>query len=134
MTEERRQRLERRQTGDADTKHPVSGLRSISARWEHNDTLLEEIREILPKSVWLTSVGWSGPSNVSFTGYAMSYDDMYAAYGEAYKFRRTLLNSPNFTSVKVKFVRSTTIAVRDVVQFEFQCGVKLGKIGEEEAT
>ncbi|MFC1717354.1 pilus assembly protein PilM [Candidatus Poribacteria bacterium] len=101
-----------------------------SIKWANCARVLEETRAIIPKTVWLTSLRWSGSNSVSFAGYAMSNDDVYKAYDEAYKFRRTLINSPNFQSVKVRYIRSVDMSGREIVQFEFQCGVKREKLGE----
>lgn len=123
------------------TQTEITDAAVNSIKWENCARILEETRRIIPKRVWLTSLRWSGPSNVAFSGYAVSYDarrsdretENTRAYESAYRFRQTLMDSPHFNPVKTVYVRSTEIAGRPAVQFEFRCGVKEEKLGEGEA-
>lgn len=102
------------------TKITDAAMNSI--KWANCARILEEIRAIIPKTVRLNNVRWSGPNNVTFGGHALSYED-------AYKFRRTLIDSPYFDSVRVRYIRSTEASGRSFEQFQIDCAVKVEKLG-----
>jgi len=119
------------------TQTEITDAAVNSIKWENCARILEEVRRIIPKRAWLTSLRWSGSSSVAFSGYAVSYNSRRSdpetentrAYGSADRFRQTLIDSPYFSSVKTVYKRSTEIAGRRAVQFEFRCGVKEEKLG-----
>lgn len=104
------------------TQVDITDAAMNSIKWANCAKILEETKQIIPKSIWLTSLRWIGTDSVSFNGYGLSYDSVF-------KFRRSLLGSPYFDTVKIIYIRSTQISEQATEQFEIRCGVKIEKLG-----
>jgi Tfp pilus assembly protein PilN len=100
----------------------VTDVAMNSIKWANCARLLQEIRALVPGTLWLTNLRWQEDRNVVFGGYALSYDSVF-------KFRRSLIESPYFGPVKLIFIRSTELAGKSIEQFEIQCGVKTETMG-----
>ena len=96
-----------------------------SIKWANCAKLLQEIREIAPRDLWLVNLRWSENNNIVLGGFGLSYDSVF-------KFRASLWGSSYFDPVKIVYIRSTEIANREVFRFEIQCGVKKEEMGGEE--
>ena len=135
--QEQQQRVE----AEAVTQIPViqAGIESLKAqteitdaamksvRWGDHAKLMEEVRAIIPKDVWLTSLSWRGNS-VSFSGYGLSPD---ATWESVFRFRRSLWAAPYFDPVDLNSISDAQIGGYPVARFQIQCGVKRDKLEEE---
>jgi Tfp pilus assembly protein PilN len=135
------QEQQKRVEAEAVTQIPViqAGIESLKAqteitdaamksvRWGDHAKLMEEVRSIIPKDVWLTSLSWSGNS-VSFSGYGLSPD---ATWESVFRFRRALWAAPYFDPVDLNSISDAQIGGYPVARFQIQCGVIRDKLEEE---
>jgi Tfp pilus assembly PilM family ATPase/Tfp pilus assembly protein PilN len=101
----------------------VTDVAMNSIKWANCARLLQEIRGLVPGTLWLTNLRWQEDGNVVFGGYALSYDSVF-------KYRRSLIESPYFDPVKLSYIRSTEVNGKPIQQFEIQCGVKTEIMGK----
>jgi len=90
-----------------------------SIQWPNIVRMFEEIRAVIPRSVWLIRLSWTS-GNVSFEGFGLDWDAVA-------KFRDVLLDSPYFDPVTVKSETLVEIGGESTIRFAIQCGVKLPK-------
>ena len=98
-------------------------------QWPNITRMFEEIRAIMPRSVWLIRLNWTS-ANVTFEGFGQSWDSVAT-------FRDILLESPYFDPVKVRSETLVEISGQSVVRFRIQCGVEKWKLrggGGKDAT
>jgi len=100
----------------------ITDVAMNSIKWANCARLLEEIRALVPSTLWLTNLRWQEDKNVVFSGYALSYDTVF-------DFRRSLIESPFFDPVKLIQIQTTELSGQSVERFEIQCGVKTEKMG-----
>jgi len=119
---------------DATAQIPViqSGIKTLTSQIEATDSamnsiqwpnitrMFEEIRAIIPRSVWLIRLSWT-KGNVSFEGFGLDWDAVA-------RFRDVLLDSPYFDPVVVRSETLVEISGRSTVRFRIQCGVKRDKL------
>ena len=87
--------------------------------------LLPELRIVIPKAIWLSSLSWQENDNLVLSGSALSYDSVF-------KFIDTLKASPYFAYPQFTFVRKSSSDSKDIMQFEIRCKVINKKLGEQE--
>jgi type IV pilus assembly protein PilM len=92
-----------------------------SIKWSNCAKLFEEIRTIIPKSVQLISLRWSGDS-IYFDALGLSYDSVF-------KFRSVLYASPYFEPVTLISVSRTEVSEQSSVRFQIKCGVRMDLLG-----
>lgn len=100
----------------------ITDVAMNSIKWANCARLLEEIRALVPSTLWLTNLRWQEDKNVVFSGYALSYDTVF-------NFRRSLIESPFFDPVKLIQIQTTEFSGQPVERFEIQCGVKTEIMG-----
>ncbi len=91
-----------------------------SIQWPNITRMFEEIRAIIPRSVWLIRLSWT-KGNVNFEGFGLDWDAVAM-------FRDVLLDSPYFDPVVVKSITLVEISGRSTVRFRIQCGVKRDRL------
>lgn len=125
---------------DAAAQIPViqAGIRMLTSQFEATDSamtsiqwpnitrMFEEIRAIIPRSVWLIRLSWAR-GNVSFEGFGLDWDAVA-------KFRDVLLDSPYFDPVIVRSETLVEIGGQSTVRFRIQCGVKRDNLKGGEST
>lgn len=100
----------------------VTNAAMNSITWGDQAKLMEEIRRVIPRNVWLINLRWSG-STVNFEGFGLTWQD-------AFDFRTALLDySPYFSSVAIGYIRDVEIGNREVARFQFQCGIRRDLLG-----
>ncbi len=114
--EEEKERLE-------SIKKAIADLQAIKA----GPTLaLDNINMLLPKEMWLTSVG---DTNGSMTLSGFSFSNSAVA-----QFMKNLEESPEFTNVTLREITQATVGQETLQQFTVNCWTVLGKkLAEEKA-
>ena len=79
--------------------------------------ILQEISEIIPKTMWLSDFLCEKDKDATFNGFAISHDSIFM-------FRDKLADSPYFDSVRLISLRASEIGVRSFMQFEISCRIR----------
>jgi Tfp pilus assembly PilM family ATPase/Tfp pilus assembly protein PilN len=87
--------------------------------------VLPELRNIIPKNIWLSSLMWQENNNVTLVGNSLSYESVF-------RFIDTLKDSPYFVYPQLTHIRRSKIGEASLMQFELRCGLKSGKLGGQE--
>jgi len=85
-------------------------LRQLEAMRVNWDVILEEVRRILPRDVWLTQVELRDLGDLSFNGYAMSYEAVA-------RFMVSLEGSEMFQNADMTISQKQKIANQNVINF-----------------
>lgn len=85
-------------------------LKSLEAARVPWDVILEELRVILPKDVWLTTLVANDGGSLTFAGYGMSYTAVA-------RFMVSLEGSPQFQDVDMVASQKATVAGTSVISF-----------------
>ena len=85
-------------------------LKSLEASRVPWDVILEELRAILPKDVWLTQLEALDAGNMSFGGYALSYTAVA-------RFMVSLEDSKMFQNVDMTISQKQMVAGREIINF-----------------
>lgn len=100
-------------------------LRQLEAMRVPWDTVLEEVRTVMPKDVWLTGAEVDDVGKLSFTGFGLTYEAVA-------RFMVSLEGSEMFTDADMAQSQKQRIANRDVINF--QVSVKLVQDRKEART
>jgi Tfp pilus assembly protein PilN len=95
-----------------------------SIKWSNCAKLFEEIRTIIPKSVRLVSLRWTGDS-IFFDAFGLSYDAVF-------KFRSVLYDSPYFHPVTLIRASRAKVSDQSLLRFQIRCGVRRDLLGRGE--
>lgn len=82
-------------------------LESMRVAW---DSVLDELRDVMPTDVWLIRIEARDDGSFSFNGFGMSYEAVA-------RFMVSLEKSPRFRGVDLTLVQQQTLLGRDVVNF-----------------
>ncbi|HET6781132.1 MAG TPA: PilN domain-containing protein [bacterium] len=85
-------------------------LRQLEAMRVNWDVILEEVRRVLPRDVWLTQVELRDLGDLSFNGYAMSYEAVA-------RFMVSLEGSETFQHADMTISQKQKIANKTVINF-----------------
>lgn len=85
-------------------------LRQLEALRVDWDAVLEEVRTVMPRDVWMTQVELRDAGNLVFNGYAMSYEAVA-------RFMVSLEDSEMFNSVDMLVSQKQKIANTNVINF-----------------
>lgn len=112
------QRVEalRRQIEAARRKEQL--LRQLEATRVPWDTVLEELRTVMPQDVWLTQVEVRDVGDLVFNGYGMSYEAVA-------RFMVSLEGSPLFKDVDMLISQQQLITNRPVINFSLTAKLSL---------
>lgn len=87
--------------------------------------VLPELRTIIPKNIWLSTLSWQENNNIVLSGQSLTYDSVF-------RFVDTLKESPYFVYPQLTFVRRNQSGGASFIQFEIKCNLKNSKLGGQE--
>lgn len=108
----------RRQIDAARRKEQL--LKALEASRVPWDTVLEELRTVMPQDVWLVQVELKDSGDLVLNGYAMSYEAVA-------RFMVSLENSRLFSTVEMLISQKSDVAGREVVNFSLTSRLTLGQ-------